>query len=108
MREHNIVTFVGISQLEADLREADEWKAKYEQRWGLDEAVMYQNQLKNQLQIQDDQISKLNYDISAAQVRTIVFVVCATCMITDMASETHLGSCGNRVIFRRWTWHFVF
>ena len=54
-------------QLETDLREADEWRVKYEQRWGLSEAVAYQNQLKNQLQIRDDQIAKLNFDISAAQ-----------------------------------------
>ena len=54
-------------QLETDLREADEWRVKYEERWGLSEAVAYQNQLKNQLQIRDDQIAKLNYDISAAQ-----------------------------------------
>ena len=47
---------------------------------------MYQNQLKNQLQIRDDQISKLNYDISAAQVR--VMFDGATLMIEEIVSCT--------------------
>ncbi len=40
---------------------------RYEQEWGLKEAVAFQNELKTQLRLREDQIQKLNYDLSALQ-----------------------------------------